>query len=203
MSNPAINLFFDTETSGFISNKKDPTDPTQAWCVQLAAILTNGINEVETLNVLIKPNGRKIPIYATNVHGITVEKAQAHGIEEVEALELFASMMNPVITQICHNYRFDSQFIDHMFQRNMDKLSDEARSKFFFQLPHFCTMSDKRIVNFCGLKNKANRPKWPKLEELYEILFGEVFENAHDALADVRATVACYYELIERGVIDV
>lgn len=197
-----LHFFFDTETSGFISKKKTIDDPTQNWCVQIGAILSTKDEIISELDVLIKPNGRTIPEFLTqNVHGISVEQAQEKGIEEVEALELFARMLKDMPKKICHNFLFDNEFLDHMFQRNMDELSDEARSKYFIQFPHFCTMRDKNIIKFCDLKNIKGAPKVPKLEELYMILFEEDFPNAHNALADAQATRKCYYELLKRGII--
>jgi DNA polymerase-3 subunit alpha len=38
-----------------------------------------------------------------------------------------------------------------------------------------------------------------KLSDLYELLFGEKFANAHDAKADVEALAKCYFELVKRG----
>ncbi len=43
--------------------------------------------------------------------------------------------------------------------------------------------------------------KWPKLQETYKFLFGEEFEGAHDAMADVRACARIYFELRNRSVI--
>src|SRR5690606_8051357 len=43
--------------------------------------------------------------------------------------------------------------------------------------------------------------KWPKLEELYQKLFNEKFEEAHNAAADVVATTRCFFELIRLNVI--
>ena len=37
--------------------------------------------------------------------------------------------------------------------------------------------------------------KWPTLSELHMFLFGNGFEGAHDALNDVLACAACYFEL--------
>lgn len=37
--------------------------------------------------------------------------------------------------------------------------------------------------------------KWPKLVELYTKLLGTEFDNLHNALADVGATIDCYYKL--------
>jgi len=36
--------------------------------------------------------------------------------------------------------------------------------------------------------------KWPKLQELYNKLFGYDFEDAHDAMADITATKKCFFE---------
>jgi len=45
--------------------------------------------------------------------------------------------------------------------------------------------------------------KFPTLEELHTVLFGENFQGAHDALADVRATAKCFFELLRRNVIEI
>ena len=37
--------------------------------------------------------------------------------------------------------------------------------------------------------------KIPKLSELYEFLFKETFEGAHNAEADVTATARCYFKI--------
>ena len=194
-------LFFDTETSGFISGKKSFDDPTQAWCVQLAAVLATKHTIIETMNVIIKPNGRTMNHHAAAVHGISLERAQEEGIDEKDALELFSELLTDTPKRIAHNFDFDSLFISQMFERNMDNLSDQARSKYFLQLPHFCTMKDKRIKAYCDCKNVKGYPKYAKLEEMYEILFKTVMPNAHDAMADVIATKDCYYELLKKGII--
>jgi len=103
--------------------------------------------------------------------------------------------------KVCHNYSFDSEFLDHLFKRNLDNLTDIARSKYFLEYPYFCTMNDKDIIKFCDLKNKKGAPKKPKLEELYQILFSEPMKQAHNALADARATRRCFYELQNIGII--
>ena len=62
-----------------------------------------------------------------------------------------------------------------------------------------CTMI--RSTDYCQLPGRYGKYKWPKLEELHFKLFGESFEGAHDALADIRATMRCYYEMEKRGLV--
>lgn len=196
-------LFFDTETSDFIKKALPADDSNQAWTVQIGALLTDlENNEIDKLNVIIKANGRSMNHYAQEVHGISVEHADEFGIEELDAAEQFGKLLRQASLVVGHNFDFDWAYAMHLLERNMDSLSDEARSAFYLDLPNQCTMKDKAIVKFCGLKNKDNRPKWPKLIELYQILFNEEFDGAHDAFADITATARCYFELIKRGIIE-
>ncbi len=196
-------LFFDTETSGFIKKALSADDPEQAWTVQIGALLTDiEGTELDKLNVIIKANGREMNYHAEQVHGISVEKADSEGIEEIDATEQFGILLRQASLVVGHNVDFDLKYVQHLFERNMDKLSDEARSAFYLELPNQCTMKDKKIVKFCGLKNKAGRAKWPKLIELHKILFDEEFDAAHNAFADITATARCYFELLKRDIIE-
>jgi len=194
-------LFFDTETSNFIKKALPADHPDQAWTVQIGALLTDLMgNEIDKLNVIIKANSREMNHYAEEVHGISVERADEEGIEEKDAAEQFGLLLRQANLVVGHNFDFDWKYAQHLLERNMNDLSDEARSAFYLDLPNQCTMKDKAVVKFCGLKNKANRPKWPKLIELHEILFKEPFDGAHDAFADITATARCYFELIKLGI---
>ena len=196
-----LHLFFDTETSGFISNKKTFNDPAQAWCCQIGAILSTRDEIISKLNVLIKPAGRSMNYHAEQVHGYSLEKLEKEGIDELEAIELFANLMLDSPKKICHNYDFDWKYIYQMFQRNQDKLTDSGRSVFYLDLPHVCTMKSPSVIKYCDLKNVYGKPKWPKLYELHMLLFEKDFTSAHDAFADIEATRRCYYELIAKGII--
>ena len=201
MNNETKVLFFDTETSDFIKKAVPANDPTQAWTVQIGAILASQQEVIDQMNVLIKSYGRPMNHYAQQVHGISSEHADEHGIEELEAAEQFGLLLRQADLIVCHNFAFDWAYVYQMMERNLEELSDLARSAFYLDLPSFCTMRDKKIVSFCGLKNKANKPKWPKLTELYEILFEKQFDNAHDAYADISATKDCFFELVNREVV--
>ena len=194
-------LAFDCETSGFIKKDLSADDPEQAWAVQIGAILTSQKEEFDKMNSIIQSNGRSINYHAQEIHGISVEKADEEGLPELEVAERFGLLLRQADLVVCHNHDFDWKFVYQMMERNLDNLSDEARSAFYLDLPSFCTMKDKKIINFCNLKNKAGRPKWPKLIELHEILFEEGFDGAHDAFADISATVKCFFEMVNRGIV--
>jgi len=196
-------LFFDTETSDFIKKALPANDPAQAWTVQIGAILARQEQDIDMMNVIIKANGRAMNYYAQEVHGITVERADEEGVDELEAAEQFGLLLRQADLVVCHNFAFDWNYVYQMMERNLGELSDEARSAFYLDLPNHCTMKDKAVVKLCGLKNKAGKAKWPKLVELHEHLFGTGFEGAHDAYADIAATKRCFFELVKREIITI
>jgi DNA polymerase III epsilon subunit-like protein len=55
-------------------------------------------------------------------------------------------------------------------------------------------------TDFCRLPGRYGF-KWPTLQELHGILFGEPMEGAHRALSDVRACARCYGELKRKGLV--
>lgn len=203
MNNETKILFFDTETSDFIKKDLPANDPKQAWVVQIGALLATPEKTIDSLNTIIQANGRSINHYAEEVHKISVFKADEEGIPELEAAEKFGLLLRQADLVVGHNFDFDWKYAVHLLERNMDDLSDEARSAFYLDLPNHCTMKDKNVVKFCGLKNKAGRAKWPKLIELHEILFEKGFDGAHDAFADITATRDCFFELVKREIITI
>ena len=203
MNNETKILFFDTETSDFIKKDLPANDPKQAWVVQIGALLATPEKTIDSLNTIIQANGRSINHYAEEVHKISVFKADEEGIPELEAAEKFGLLLRQADLVVGHNFDFDWKYAVHLLERNMNDLSDEARSAFYLDIPNHCTMKDKNVVKFCGLKNKAGRAKWPKLIELHEILFEKGFDGAHDAFADITATRDCFFELIKREIITI
>ena len=195
-------LFFDTETTG-LPNKKPPTDPNQARLIQLAAILASPEGEVlNTLNTLVKIGNAFMHPLAQEAHGISREKANSEGIHPKEAFEKFHSMSESAECLVCHNHNFDFKLIEltaaQLCHRSGSDEPDLMLSE-IRELPYYCTMVQSK--EFCALPMKGrNGYKFPKLMELYRILFGESFEGAHDAMADVTATMKCFFELKRRGV---
>jgi len=182
-----MELFFDTETSGLYKFKLPYSDPSQPWVVQLGMILSDRDFIYHEVNIIIRADGRSIEPSAEAVHCISAEIADKVGLKEFIALQLFTDLSHKANKLICHNFEFDYNMMNAMFAR--------ASLGFIPIESQYCTM--KSSTDLCKLPGKYGKYKWPKLQELHQFLFNKGFEDAHDALADVRATRRCYYEMVK------
>ncbi len=188
-------LFFDTETTGLPNNYNAPIEDLNNWprLVQLAWVIYDENAEQKIgANYIIQPEGFIIPEQASRVHGITTERANEEGRPLIKVLEEFAGVVGDSKLLIAHNMDFDEKIIGAEFLRK--NISHDL-----FNTPRFCTMRES--TDFCQLPGNFGDYKWPRLSELHTKLFGENFENAHDALTDVNACARCFFELIDRGVV--
>lgn len=182
-------LIFDTETGGFPSKKLALTDPGQPPTVQIGAILCNRERVLGELNMILTVGDRKINPFAAEVHGMDEAFCNKYGVEPAQALLAFNALVQKADVLVCHNFAFDVQMINMMYAT----LAPKDAHKAFATMPYFCTM--EATTEFCKLpKARGHGYKWPKLEELHRILFEEDFEGAHDAMADVKATVRCFMD---------
>jgi DNA polymerase III subunit epsilon len=187
-------LFFDTETTGLPRNYKAPLTDSANWprIVQLAWVLygTDG-EELASQSDIIAPDGWVIP--PDMIHGISHEQAVAEGQPLVAILADFTAAANRATTLIAHNFDFDRAIVGAEYARLQ-------QPDVFLTRRALCTM--KATTDFCRIPSPTGWGyKWPKLIELHRALFGEGFDGAHDALADVRATARCYWELRRRRVV--
>ena len=189
-------LFFDTETTGLPLKYDAPSFDINNWprVIQLSWVITDQFQNILVKhNHIIKPNGFVIPSESVLVHGISTEWANKNGESLNEVLELFESDVKTVKYIVGHNIDFDKKIVEAEFYRVGKILSWNGAVS-------LCTM--KSSINFCKLKNFYGY-RYPKLQELYNILFGTDFENAHDAYSDILATVKCFGEMIRRGIITI
>ncbi len=192
MQNKPYYVFFDTETTGLPKNWKAPVTDLDNWprLIQLAYIVfTEDGEKLSEGNYIVKPEGFTIPKSASNVHGITTEKAESEGEDLIEVLTRFHSIISESAVLVAHNIAFDEKIIGSEFLRNNFENSIDLKQK-------ICTMTS--TVDFCSIPG-AYGFKWPGLAELHIKLFGENFDNAHDAFADIEATANCFWELKRIG----
>ncbi|RLC36060.1 hypothetical protein DRH27_05815, partial [Candidatus Falkowbacteria bacterium] len=147
--------------------------------------------EVKSANKIIKPEGFVIPERAAAVHGISTERAQDEGVLLNPVLKEFKKAVDEAKIIVAHNINFDEMIM------GAELLRKKYENK-LFDRPKICTMQSS--TDYCQIESGFGY-KWPKLIELHYKLFDEGFENAHDALADVRACARCFFELMKRGVI--
>ena len=185
-------LFFDTETTGLPLSWKASVTDLNNWprLVQLAFLYydENG-NKISGGNYIIKPVGFTIPTGASDIHGITTEKANRDGKNLKPILEEFHSLIGQSEYLVAHNISFDEKIVGAEFLRHGMPDSTATKRK-------ICTMHS--TTNFCAIDGPYGY-KWPKLIELHHKLFNTGFEAAHDASADINATAKCFWELRRLG----
>lgn len=173
-------IFFDTETTGFIKYGERSDHPNQPHLVQLAAILYDLELKkvVQSIDLIIKPDGWVIPEAATNVHGISTEYALEVGIREEDALSIFLRLAEGH-KRVAYNTPFDKRIIRIATKRYSCDDEFNIWNDGYFE----CAMKAAREV--IGGKNC-------KLAEAYTYFTGEKLENAHTAMADTLACMEVY-----------
>jgi DNA polymerase-3 subunit epsilon len=184
-------LAFDTETTGKAEFKLPASHIAQPRLVQLGAILYDDDWKVRAeINLIVKPNDWTIPKEVSDIHGITQEIAEKCGLPHRAVIRVFLGLAKQATLFIAHNIQFDELVMDAaLCLEKAECLSIGTKDR-------FCTM--KAMTPICQLPGKFGDFKWPRLQEAYKHAFGEEFEGAHDAMADVRACARIYRWLKER-----
>jgi DNA polymerase III subunit epsilon len=186
-------LVFDTETTGTPKNYKASMTDLENWprIIQLAWARYDNETLIDSSVDLIKPEGWEMPkgeFWVNN--GFTQEKSLTEGISIKEVLIKFIDQIEICNFLIAHNINFDYNV------SGAEMIRAQVKSK--NKINKLCTM--QLSTDFCNIPGPYG-PKWPKLEELHNKLFGIGFEGAHDAMNDVRACAKCFFELKKLEVI--
>lgn len=189
-------LVFDTETTGLPKNFNAPLSDSDNWprMVQIAwQIHDDDGNLIENQDYIIKPEGYDIPFNAARIHGITTKIANEEGRDLQEILLEFSKALENVRVVSGHNVEFDYNIVGAEFIRKdiKDNLQEKPKADTMILGTDYCQLPGGRGGKF----------KSPKLEELYEKLYGHKFDEAHNAAADVNATAQVFFEMMRIGVI--
>lgn len=160
--------------------------------MQLAFLYYDADGElISSGDYIIKPEGFVIPSDASRIHGISTQRACVEGHPIREVLQLFQEIAIEAQVLVAHNLSFDEKIVgSELIRAGMRNVLPSKKK--------ICTMESS--TDFCALKGPYGN-KWPKLSELYKILFGTEFEEMHNAAYDIQATAKCFRELKRRGVI--
>ena len=189
-------LIFDTETTGLPKNFNAPLTDSDNWprMVQIAWQLHDKDgNLLENQDYIIKPEGYDIPFNAARIHGISTKLANEEGRDLNEVLIEFQEVLKKAEVVAGHNIDFDYKIVGaEFFRKELENTLEKIPSADTMELG----------TEFCQLGGGKNgRYKSPKLEELYEKLYGEKFDEAHNAAADVNATAQVFFEMMRIGII--
>ncbi len=187
-------LFFDTETTGLPKNWRAPVTDLPNWprLVQLAWLLYEDENKLlSSGNYIIRPNGYTIPKAASFIHGITTEKALSIGVELDVVMQEFEKLLAVASYVIAHNISFDENILGAEFLRLGKGQALEGKKK-------ICTMLS--TTDYCNIDGHYGK-KWPKLSELHYKIFAEDFDDAHNAVMDIKITAKCFWELRRRNIL--
>jgi len=189
-------LIFDTETTGLPKDWNAPITDSDNWprLVQLAWQLHDETGKLlSAKNFIVKPEGFTIPYNSEKIHGISTERALKDGHDLAYVLDEFEKDLANTTYNVGHNVEFDINVVGAEYYR----ISKQT------QLLEVAKIDTKdESIEFCALPGgRGGKFKWPTLTELHTKLFGEAFDDAHDAAYDVDATARCFFGLINRNVI--
>lgn len=206
-------ILYDTETTGFPSTHLSHKDKKQARIIQLACLLVDDEGkELESFSSYVKPDGWTIQPGAQAAHGISIETCNEKGIPIDETLAGFFKLALQCKHSVCHNIRFDETMLAIEFanvfdvvappKEVLDWMDNEARPICTMEAcTDICKLPFANITPAMRRGKFGQKYKWPKLQEAYKHFFGEEFEDAHDALNDVRATLRIFNYLKKEGFI--
>jgi len=172
---------FDFETSGLPTGRRNVEvtsetlknfDDCRAVSLSAARFSSKG-RLIDTFDAIVQPENFQIGERSIEVHGITQEMAERNGRPFTEVFTDFIKFIGPrTTTLVAHNAQFDRSVLRSEVIRH--GLNESLLDKFNF----VCTLQI--------YKERFLKPI--KLGVLYNELFGEDFENAHNSLADC---IAC------------
>ena len=193
----SLAIFYDTETTGLPLWGKPSSDINQPHLVQLAAHLVDVDNRdiIQSIDLIVRPDGWDILPEASAIHGISQEMAMDVGIREDLVIDMFLDLQSGR-PRIAHNQPFDARII----RIGIKRYFDDAVAEKWKAGEYECTMKMATPIVKCPptermiAKNMGGYKK-ASMQESYEHFFGEKFDGAHSAIADVNACMAVYFAI--------
>ena len=189
-------IIFDTETTGLPRDWNAPITDKSNWprIVQIAWQLHDDMGKlIEHKDYLVNPDGFDIPFDSEQIHGISTALACKFGDPIEQVLKEFNVALSKAKFVVGQNVGFDINVTGCEFYRY-----DIETSLLGMSVLDTCTETTANLCKIPG--GRGGRFKLPTLTELHRHLFGEAFNEAHNATADVEATTRCFLELVRSGV---
>jgi DNA polymerase-3 subunit epsilon len=174
---------FDTETTGIPDWKIPSDDPSQPHIVQVAGLIVDADTSaiIQTLDVIVQPDGWTIPPEMTEIHGITHDHALDVGLPESLVCAMVLHMAEGR-KRVAFNATFDNRIIRIAAKRFFNTQVADAWKAGEYE----CVMIGAR---------KIMGGRSPTLSATYWHFAGTEINNAHTALADALAAMEIYFAI--------
>ncbi|MEM7085336.1 MAG: DNA polymerase III subunit alpha [Bacteroidota bacterium] len=187
-------LIFDTETTGLPKRYNAPVTDTDNWprCIQIAWQLHDAMGKViEHADFLVQPDGFDIPYDSERIHGISTDLAKQNGLPLSEVANQFVEALGKAKFVVGQNVGFDVNIMGcELYRLGIEDPMPQMK------VLDTCTETTAELCQLPG--GRYGKFKLPTLTELHQFLFGQAFNEAHNATADVEATARCFFELIRK-----
>ena len=183
-------LCLDFETNGLLKNVDMPS--LQPGITEIGAIKLDPLywDECSEFSMVVNPE-QELDEEALKISKIPREEILAAPTLP-EVFFDFASFCVGCTHLFAFNGMFDLEVLDWQMKR--------YSLQYRFPHPPIYTDIMKISKDFANIQGKQDI-KYPKLTELYQILFGKEYSSAHRALSDARATGECARELHKKGIL--
>ena len=188
-------LIFDTETTGLPANWDAPLSDSDNWprCVQIAWQLhASDGRMISHDDFIVLPDGFDIPFESEKVHGISTDLATRDGVAIQQVVESFVEVVDKAEFLVGHNLKFDLNIMGAELLRLGKENILTTKS-----IIDTCTEDTAAMCQLPG--GRGGKFKLPTLNELYAFLFNDIFDEAHNATADVEATTRAFLELLRQN----
>ena len=186
-------LLYDAETTG-LPDMKHPADAygQPRLCSLAAALVNRNGTTIRDFYCLVAPEGWDEQViqksrYAFEVNGLSLERLAKEGQPLDDVLSAFDSFVDDCEGIACFGLAFDQKIMRGEHRR-------KGRPDRYGERPVFCIQQAARPL--CRELKKI-----PTLSEATRILLEQSLEGAHDALVDLRATVAIFNIMRRDGLV--
>lgn len=186
-------LIFDTETTGLIPKNEELKNTDKfPYIVQISWLVYDiDNNKLISLQDHIIKCKIEIPDESIKIHKITNEISQSEGISMNTALKLFELDYKKSDIIVAHNLEFDKKM--YIIEALRNKRAQLFKNLYNLE-KEYCTM--KETTNFCNIecqgKDGKKYMKYPKLCELYKIIFKDEPNGMHNSLVDILLCLRCF-----------
>ena len=184
---PGLALIFDTETSGMFDWSQPASADGQPRLLSIAAALVDPDGmEIDHYATLIKPDGFEVDEEgeAFKVNGLSNERLNAEGVPVKDVLEVYDDMLDRCDFVSAFSIRFDQKIV-RAEMRRADRPDRYGYRDTFEIMYKARSLACSRVPG-----------NHKKLGECYEAIMGQPLVDAHDAMADLHATIDIYRQLL-------